>query len=171
MTGVLMSAALTIASANAHAEFDQSKLYVGGGLGYNSIDSDFGSVDNAIGFQGFAGYNLEDVVELGDGIGFAAEVGYMSTGEFEVKNCTSSVFFNCKIDAVTGLWANAVFDYAVNDQVKAVGRLGLDFGDDDGFMFGFGAGYAINEQMTVRAEYVIRPNINSLQGNFVYFLQ
>jgi len=170
-SSILVFAVLLTASANANAEFDLSQLYVGGGLGYNSIDgTGFADIDNAIGFQGFAGYKLteilEDMVDLGDEIGFAAEVGYMTTGDFEVKNCSF-----CGDFSASGLWATAVADYAINDQIKILGRFGLDFGDADGLMFGIGAGYALNEQMTIRAEYVIRDTVNSLQGNFVYYLQ
>ncbi len=165
LLGVLAASVLIAISANANAEFDQTKLYIGGGLGYNDIDSAFSSVDNAIGFQGFVGYSLEDLVELAEGIRLAGEVGYMTTGDFDYDNdfCSS-----CKIDAATGLWATAVIDYAINEQFEVLGRLGMDFGDDDGLMYGAGAGFNINEQVSIRAEYVIRDNINSLQANGVY---
>jgi hypothetical protein len=67
-----------------------------------------------------------------------------------------------------GLWSTGVARYIVNPQVELLGRAGLDFGDDDGFMFGVGAGYIVNRNVKLRGEYVIRENVDSIQFNFVY---
>lgn len=165
--------AMLLASQVATAEgfkFNKEQAYVGGALGYNSFSNDtFDSVDNAVGFQVFGGYDLG--YKLADQVNTLVEVGYMSTGDFEIKNCTSNPFFSCTIDALQGLWAAGLVSYPINPQVELLGRLGLDLGDDDGLMFGFGGGYDINDKFNVRAEYVIRDSTNSLQANLVYFLK
>ncbi len=141
--------------------FDQSKLHVGAGLGNNSLTG----FDNAIGWQFFAGYPLE-MVKLGEGVRSSIEVGYMST-TFKQE----ILFFGTIEASAKGLWATYVANYPVNDQVDALGRIGLDFGDDSGLMFGIGGEYKLDDQKAVRLEYVIRDNVNSLQGNFVYRLK
>ena len=145
-------------------EFDDRKLFVGGGLGFNNPDSSF--LESAIGYQFFGGYDFSDDVKIGNKIGLSGEIGYTNSGDFDLKGCTGSVF--CSGFSANGLWSNAVFDYAVNGQMSALGRVGLDFGDDDGLMFGFGGGYKINDNVSARVEYVIRDNYSSLQGNVVY---
>ena len=151
-----------LAAQGAGAEgFAQSKLHVGGGLGSNS----FTGFDNAIGWQVFAGYPLE-MVEVGEGITSSVEVGYMNTTFKQDLG-----FLGTYESQVSGLWATYVADYALNDQFNALGRVGLDFGDDSGLMFGIGGEYALDEQKSLRVEYVIRDNVNSLQGNFVYRLK
>lgn len=152
-------------------EFDQTKVYAGAGLSYNSFD--ISNYDNAIGYQFFGGYNLNDDVKLGEGVGLAAEVGYMSSGKFKYEQCSTIVTTVCSSAEfkANGLWVNAVADYKVNDKIKALGRLGFDLGDDDGLMFGIGADYKLDDKKSVRAEYVVRDNITSIQGNFVYLLK
>ena len=66
-----------------------------------------------------------------------------------------------------GVWSTAVISYPVNGKLSVLGRAGLDFGDDDGFMFGAGMGYQANEKLEMRGEYVVRDNIDSLQFNVV----
>ncbi len=149
--------------------FDQSKMYVGGGMSSNSHDAS--SLDSAIGFQFFAGYDLSDLLSLGDGVGFSAEAGYMSSGDFEYSNNYCGVYsvFCDNLDfSADGLWATAIVDYQIADAVKVLGRLGLDIGDDNGLIFGGGGAYQFNEKVSVRGEYVIRPNYSSLQANLVY---
>lgn len=146
---------LALASSSVLAQgFDQDNLYVGGGIGINSITG----LDDATGFQVFVGYEL-DMNDL-DPVKLAVEVGYMNSGDFKWGG------FNA--GSASGLWATAVGSYALSPELSFVGRLGLDFGDDDGLMLGAGVGYAINQQIAVRGEYVIRDNIDSLQANIVY---
>lgn len=149
-------------SAALSAEgIQQENLYLGGGININSV-SDF---DDAAGFQFFAGYDL-DMVDLGE-VGMAVEVGYFDSGSFDrtviVNGQSSNVSNN-----LSGLWANAVFNYPFNPRASLVGRLGLDFGDDDGVMFGVGVGYSMMKGFDLRGEYVVRENIDSLQANVVY---
>ena len=164
----LAAAAALVFSSSVMAEFDMAKVYVGGGAAYNSPDSS--GLDSAIGFQGFAGYDMADIVEISDEVGFAVEVGYALSGDFEIKNCTANAFFSCAAGSSDGLWSTAVFDYAINDEIKAIGRIGYDFADADGLMFGAGVQYGLNEQMAVVGEYVIRDIHKGIQANFIYYL-
>jgi hypothetical protein len=68
----------------------------------------------------------------------------------------------------TGLWAAGVGRLTMSPQLELVGRLGMDFGDDDGLLFGVGAGWHLNKQSTLRFELVERDNISSIQFNLVY---
>ncbi|QKT04194.1 porin family protein [Ectothiorhodospiraceae bacterium 2226] len=149
-----LSLGLAVSAAQAQEAFNQDNLYVGGGVGINSLSG----FDDATGFQFFGGYKL-DMVDLG-AINMAAEVGYMDTGDFKWNGWNAG--------SVSGLWANAVFGFPINPQFQLLGRIGLDFGDDDGLMFGAGVGYAVNPQFELRGEYVIRDNVDSLQANLVY---
>jgi hypothetical protein len=155
--GMALLASAGIAQAQGQG-FNEANLYFGGGLSSNDLDG-FGG--NATGFQIFAGYDL-DMVDLG-AVKSAVEVGYMDSGEWE--ECTP--FFCVKADA-TGLWANYVASYDFSPNLSGIGRLGLDFGDDDGLMFGVGVGFKVAPQIDIRGEYVIRDHIDSLQANLVY---
>lgn len=154
---VVMSAGL----ASAANGFDAKNMYAGFGLGMNSLSG----FDDAMGWQIFGGYDLP--FKLGPAK-TAVEVGYMESGEFE-QSITLPFFGTITATAeAKGIWATGVVAYPVNPQVDLIGRLGLDLGDDDGLMFGVGAGYAFNKQVSLRAEYVVRNEIDSLQANLVY---
>jgi len=47
-------------------------------------------------------------------------------------------------------------EYMVAPQWELLGRLGYDFGDDDGVMVGIGGGYILNKNLKLRLEYVMR---------------
>lgn len=128
-------------------------LYFGGGLSANSASG----TDTGIGYQFFGGYELPVKT---DPIKLAVEVGYMDSGDL-IDGVDSNA---------TGLWATGVGVFAVNSTVNLLVRAGFDFGDDDGFMFGVGAGFNLNKQMELRAELVERDNIESFQVNFLYRL-
>ncbi|WP_231878225.1 hypothetical protein, partial [Oleiphilus sp. HI0117] len=129
-----------------------------GGLGMNSLSG----FDDAMGFQVFGGYRFDDNLIKVDKVKLAVEAGYMTSGDFDFR-------FGGSVSA-DGIWAATVADYAVNEQVSGLLRLGLDFGDDDGLLMGFGGEYRVDHNIAVRGEYVIRDNVNSLQVNIVYGL-
>jgi hypothetical protein len=142
------------------------KVYAGGGLAYNSLDQ--GNADSAVGYQFFGGYNLSDIFEIGDDIGLSAEAGWAVSGDFE----TCVTFFGqktCASSSADGLWAAGVIDYGINDEIKVLGRVGFDLGDDDGVIFGGGGEYKVNDQVSARLEYVIHPNYKGFQLNGVYY--
>ena len=164
---MLLSVMLAATQANA-AGLDAKQIYFGGGLGYNDI----GFGDNAVGFQVFAGLPIP--VNLGK-MTLSAEVGYMDSGSFdqEVSPAINIPGFptipaQTVSDKAKGLWGTAVVDFAIQNQISVIGRLGLDIGDDDGIMIGAGLGFDVNKNIEIRAEYVIRDHIDSLQMNLVF---
>jgi hypothetical protein len=149
------------ATSGSSGGFDVQNLYGGFGLSLNALSG----FDDAMGWQIFGGYDLP--WKLGPAK-TAVEVGYMTSGEFEQSVTVPFVGTIKATSEAKGIWATGVVAYPVNTQFDILGRLGYDFGDDDGLMLGLGAGYWINKQVSVRAEYVIRDNIDSLQVNLLY---
>lgn len=151
---LVLAVAMTMAMSTtaAAAKFDMDKFYLGGGFAVNAL-SDY---DEATGLQFFAGYDLE--VEFGP-IKNAVEAGFMDSGTFKSSAGDKSFF---------GLWASFVGFYPVHDKIDLLARVGFDFGDDDGVLLGAGAGFELNKNMQLRAEYVGRSDTKSYQVNFVY---
>lgn len=147
---VLMSVA---ASVNAEGVLDVKRVYVGGGLGFNSLPG-YGS---AQGFQFIGGY--EFAAKLNEDITSALEIGYMDSGNFDQYKGSSSN------EKVKGLWASMVESIPLSSKTDMLARLGYDFGDDDGFLLGTGLQYRFNTKLALRMEYVARQNVNSLQAN------
>ncbi|VAW85967.1 hypothetical protein MNBD_GAMMA17-1097 [hydrothermal vent metagenome] len=151
--------------ASAEAEkntngFDTDKLYFGGGLSENDSNG-----PNATGIQIFVGYPL--TIKLGSGT-FALEGGYMNSGSFERSVAVPPFGSVVSSSTATGLWGTVAGSWNIADRTSFVGRLGLDIGDDDGLMYGAGIGYDLIERLTIRGEYIMRDNIDSLQFNFVF---
>jgi hypothetical protein len=154
-TATALGLAIALASGSAAAQgFDQRNLYVGGGLSFNSLSG----FDDAVGFQIFAGY-LFTPVGVGQ-ISLAAEAGWMTSGDFSAPGQPDV--------SADGLWVNGVVGYPMTARFQFLGRAGMDFGDDDGLMFGIGLGYGLTSELELRAEYVVRDNINSTQVNVAY---
>ena len=131
---------------------DKKKFSIGAGLSSNSIS---GPVSDELGYQFFGAYNLSQV-NLMKGVNSSVEFGYMDYG---FSGSDSS-----------GIWATYVVDGNIGGNWGWLGRLGLDFGDDNGLMLGVGVGYSVNSKMDLRGEYVIRDEIDSLQFNIIYNL-
>lgn len=166
MKKIALAMALMAVMGIAEARgYNQGGFYIGGGISSNDLD---GWDKNATGFQFFGGYDL-DMVKLGT-LKSAVEVGYMDSGDFE--NCYFDFFGQkfCPKTSAEGLWANYVVGYDFTPVVSGIGRVGFDFGDDDGFMFGAGLGFNVAPQVEIRGEYVVRDHIDSLQANFVYHM-
>lgn len=131
---------------------DSSKFSIGAGISLNSVN---GPVDDETGFQFFAAYDLTQLNVM-QGIDSSIEFGYMDYG-FDGRDSD-------------GLWANVVVDGSLSGKLGWLARLGLDFGDDSGLMFGAGFGYAANSRTDVRLEYVVRDDVDSLQFNVLFGL-
>jgi opacity protein-like surface antigen len=159
---LILGCALLASPAFAAKDFSEN-LYFGGGVGINDLDG----FDDANGFQIFGGYDF-DFVRLGKA-SLSAEVGYMDSGEFEQEIRFMGRTFTAESDA-TGLWANGVISFPVGNTVDLIGRAGLDFGDDDGFMVGGGVGIDLSKAWELRFEYVMRDNIDSIQANIAFSL-
>lgn len=153
--GLLLVCGQAIAAKGRHGEF-----YVGGGMNYNDLD--YYAYDEALGFQFFGGYDFH--YRLGGRINTAVEVGYMNSGDFDNAY---PYYYRYRDYDVDGLWATGVFSLPVNSQFEFLGRLGLDFGEDDGVMAGIGAGFGVGRKADLRVEYVVRDVLDSLQANFV----
>ena len=144
-----------LSSVAAAQGFDNRRLFFGGGLAQNSISN----FDNATGFQIFGGYNFP---ALARNFYVDAEAGYMDTGKF--KRTAPTLETKAK-----GLWGSGVARYLVAPQWELLGRLGYDFGDDDGVMVGIGGGYIVNKNLKLRLEFVSRHTVDSLQFNVVFY--
>ena len=146
---------------------NEKAMYFGGGINQN----DLSGFDKEIGFQFFGGYDLPVKVPNGK---LSVEVGYWESGDFErtqTINLGGGLIISAteKGDA-NGIWATGVYSLQLNKTVDLLGRFGLDFGDDDGFMIGIGVGFNLSRHMQIRGEFVSRDHIDSLQANFVYHL-
>ena len=137
---------------------NKSDVAIGAGIANNEIDlpAIFGGDQDEIGFQFFAGIDLKKV-NLMEGVNTSIEFGYMDYG-FDGGGNSG------------GLWATGVVDGGISGSLGWLGRVGFDFGDDDGFMFGAGLSLDLNAKTELRGEYVIRDNIDSLQLNLYYHL-
>jgi len=151
---LVLAVAMTMAMSTtaAAAKFDMDKFYLGGGFAVNTM-SDY---DDATGLQIFAGYDLD--ADVGP-IKNAVEAGFMDSGKFKGPAGDKDFF---------GFWAAFVGLYPVHDKIDLLARVGFDFGDDDGILLGAGAGFELNKNMAIRAEFVGRTDTKSYQVNFVY---
>ncbi len=146
-------------SGYGHAA-NMNNFYIGGGLGSNSLPGS----SAGMGFQIFAGMDMPVKMAKGK---LSVEAGYMDTGDMETS-VTIPFFGTVTVNQkATGLWGTAVYSLPVQSNLNLIARAGLDIGDDDGFMFGVGAGYQLNPKMELRGEYVLRSEVDSLQVNFV----
>ena len=149
-----MSLASAVHAAEGPIKVDQ--IYVGGGLGFNSLPA----AGSGRGFQLIAGY--EFATKLNDDITSAVELGYMDTGDFDQLKT------NTNISSAEGVWLSYVASVPLSNKTDMLARLGFDFGDDDGFLFGTGLQYKFNTKVAFRTEYVARQNVNSLQANVLF---
>ncbi len=89
---ILILALMSFAfSANAEGPIDAQRVYVGGGLGFNSLPG----AGSARGFQFFAGYDF--AFKLNEDISSALEIGYTDSGKFDQLSTAP------KINAAKGL--------------------------------------------------------------------
>jgi len=143
---------MTLSSVSTAQVVDTGKLFFGAGASSNEVSGS----DSAVGYQIFGGYGFGEVTR---NVFIDAEVGYMDTGDMEKAG--GDVKAN-------GLWATGVGRLMVTPSVELLGRLGLDFGDDDGFMAGIGVGLLLTKKIKLRFEYVERDKVESLQFNLVF---
>jgi len=149
---VIGLAGMALTPIGAAQGFDTGKLFFGAGVSSNEVSRS----DNAVGGQIFGGYTFGEVTPK---VFIDAEVGYMDSGK--MKRSGGDVTAN-------GLWANGVGRLMVAPNVELIGRLGLDFGDDDGLMAGIGVGFLVSRTIKLRLEYVQRDNVDSVQFNIVF---
>jgi opacity protein-like surface antigen len=149
----LLGLLLVVTQVNA-AELYNKPLYFGAGIGFNSINNNRNYNDSdAVGAQLFAGLPLAANMGSAD---LAVELGYMDTGDFDNGG------------SADGVWSTLVASLPLNNDLNLLGRLGYDFGDDDGVMIGAGVGFPLASNIDMRVEYVIRDHIDSFQLNLVF---
>ena len=152
-SALLVTGALVTESFAAESEplLDRSMFSIGAGFSDNEISN---PDEDDTGFQFFVAYDLNHI-NLMEGVNSSVEFGFMDFGFSEDD---------------TGIWGSYVVDGSISGQFGWLAQLGLDIGDDSGFMAGAGVKYSINERTDLRAEYVIRDEVDSLQFNFLYHL-
>ena len=158
MKKTALAIALVSVFSMAQAEepvVDAKRIYVGGGLGFNTAGG-----ASAQGFQFLGGYEFNFIIN--DDITSALEIGYMDSGKFDYY------YSGSRGDAAKGLWAAMVESVPLTNKTDMLARLGYDFGDDDGFMLGAGMQYRFNTKAALRTEYIARQHVNSLQVNVLF---
>ena len=143
-------------------DFNYDPFYIGGGLSSNSLDG----FEDATGYQLFAGYNLDYM--LGP-VTTAVEAGYMDSGDFDLSLSAPGFSFSPPSVEAKGAWASVNLAYPINESFELLGRVGYDFGDDDGALLGIGIEYLPTTQFGIRGEYISRQVTESLQINVVYY--
>ena len=131
---------------NRQPLLDKQKFSIGAGISRNSV----GPHDDT-GFQFFAGYDF-DRVNLMEGVNTGIEFGYIDYG-FSKGNDDD------------GLWGTLVLDGAIKGRLGWLARAGLDVGDDKGLMIGAGLGLNLGNKTSLRFEYIIRDDVDSIQLN------
>ena len=132
----------------------EANIYIGGGVSSN----DANNTDSAVGLQLFVGYDLP--VKVPHSV-LSAEIGYWDSGDMDKNKGPGNKSYD-------GIYANGVIAVHLSESIDFLGRMGLDFGDDDGFMAGVGLGVNLSPAMALRFEYVSRDKTDSLQANFVF---
>ncbi|MGH9718704.1 MAG: outer membrane beta-barrel protein, partial [Bryobacteraceae bacterium] len=150
LIGLVGVAMTSVAAAQV---VDTGKLFFGGGVSSNETSSS----DNATGWQVFGGYGFGEVTR---NIFIDAEVGYMDSGN--MKQAGRADF------KANGLWAAGVGRLLLTPSIELLGRLGMDFGDDDGVLAGIGVGFILGQRFKLRFEFVQRDNVDSIQFNLVF---
>src|SRR6058998_3314930 len=140
--------AMLFSSAAAGQGFDLRRLFFGAGVSQNMVSG----LDNGTGLQVFGGYNFPAIAR---NFYVDAEAGYMDTGKFK----RSFPVIGTVETKAKGLWGSGVARYMVAPQWELLGRLGYDFGDDDGVMVGIGGGYIVNKNLKLRLEFVSRDTV------------
>lgn len=165
MKKYLLPIILTAAASSALAEGSplNNKLYVGINLSHNTINSPFsnGGDADASGYSAFTGLKFNNSVE---GLTTSAEIGYSDTEDF----------FNSNGDAdINGIWVAGVAEKTlpeIDPRLSVLGRIGLDFGDDDGIFLGAGAGFKASDLLSLRAEFINKDASSVYQiGALIHF--
>jgi opacity protein-like surface antigen len=148
--------------------FAFDRMYFGAGVSTNDlIDTQrvFGNsidYDMAQGFQALVGYDLGMRAK---GFKLLVEVGYHDSGEFKGKIKSTGQKFDFRNK---GPWTAAVVSYEFVPRFDGLVRLGYQFEDDRGPMFGAGVGYRVIKNLSLRVEAVRRDETNSFQFNVLF---
>lgn len=157
-------------SSPAYSHCDHGKYYVGGGVGLNSESEN--NSEEAKGYQFLGGYCLPYKLSKVKST-TSIELGYMSSGNFDSQstkfnnNPRKATQTRSQRRSYEGVWVAGVAEYKFESKLNFMARLGYDIGDDNGFLVGWGVGYNVNRRAQVRAEYITRNDVDSVQFNWV----
>lgn len=164
-----------ISEVNAHCS--HNKIYGGAGVGFNSVPG----FDDSAGYQLFGGYCL-DVHFSNPNARTQVEVGYWDSGDLERNGSTTTTTTTRRRGndeggsttrtttgsfqdgrSLSGVWVSGVGEYKLSGFTHLLGRIGVDLGDDNGVIGGFGVGLNFSKWAQFRGEYVVRNESESVQ--------
>jgi hypothetical protein len=155
---IVATTLLVMAAQPLHAAqlvIDANKFHLGIGLAIDRLHD-----DTSAGFQILAGYPLEQL-QSGEATS-SVEAGFIDLGSFKQGDRQFSM---------AGLWVSYLLQLPLPLQQtgwQGLLRLGIDFGDDDGLLFGAGIDYSLDPRLSLRGEYIVRDQVKSLQINAVW---
>lgn len=161
VVGAVICVAMAVPAGPAVAD-GLSPVSVGGSvtredfaLGDN--DAGQGPVGDESGYQGFGGFNFGPLLPI-EKVDFRLEAG--------------AIFVDGPFGgSANGIWATPMVGHNVTDRLTYTARLGWDFGDDDGLLYGAGIEYDLpylGGAITPRLEFVERDRSSSLQLTVMY---
>ncbi len=140
-------------SQTAFGHCMKSDYYAGGGIALSTLPA----YQKAAGFQFMGGfcmpYNFNNKK-----VKTSVELGYFDMGDFSGNNGDRSF---------EGLWSTGVVEYKSTRKIHFLGRGGLDFGSDDGLIYGMGMAINVTKFAQFRSEFVFRDESKSLQFSLV----
>ncbi len=148
---------MATASLSTQAEGVGNQIYAGLGFSHNRVDLETfgGSSESASGSQFFGGYKMGQR----NGFDLSLELGYMETGSFDD---------DLPEDDLAGVWLAGLAKKnlpEIDSRLSALVRGGVDLGDDDGLIMGFGAEFKVHPRIFLRAEYLNKDITQSYQFN------
>jgi hypothetical protein len=151
----LLAAGLTCVSSVSQArEKPLTGLYTGIGVHWNQLSG----FDDAPGGQVFIGSHFKSLMTTY--VQADLELGYSYAGDFKHKIAHST--------DTQGFWLSGLLRLPLTPTFEILGRLGVDFGDDDGLLAGVGIGANLNQQWQLRLETIKRRHTDSIQLNAAY---
>jgi len=162
-------------------KFEPEKMYFSLGATVSKLDED--GFSSASGYQISAGYDLP--FKLADAVHTAVEVGYMNSGKFDAKpTLVGTSIVTPESEELDSFRVSGVASLSFADLTKMAGvsvsdpssfelfaRLGYDFGDDDGIIYGAGVEYEFSEAFSINGEIVVGSEVNTGILNLTYHMQ
>lgn len=152
----------------AHAHCVHGKYYLGGGIGLNSS----ANYSETNGYQ-FLGGLCTDFNFKSNKSKTSIELGYMSSGTFSrdytvrPNNPNRSPYTATESASYQGMWVSGVAEYKFRPELHLLARIGYDVGDDNGAFIGAGIGFNITRWAQIRAEMINKPEVDSMQVNWI----
>ena len=145
------------------ASSDWSGFYAGAQLGYGDVDSNGGGLDGNGWLGGIHGGYRWDFGQFV----FGTELDYDST-DINLGDGTASLDDVTRLKLIGGADLGSSLLYATTGMAYANATVGTDSLSDDGWFYGAGMTYAINDQWTVGGE-LLQHNFNDFDGSGVDF--